>query len=580
MRKPDSIIHWLNSKPPYHHALFISLQQLAFLGVYMGVIRLFSHEKNLGIHDFYNLMATTLIVSGVGVIVQAFGRFGIGSGYFCPLQVTPATFSVMTVAIVDGGFELAFGMLAVVGLSQVFLGEAFKRLESVFTVEVAGVAVIMMGFSLGSRGLELLAVQDDGTLDQFASLKHSGLLICLTLAAMISISVWSTGWLRLFSAFAGLLLGGLLALLLGDLPLDAAMEKLEDVPLLRIPEVPVFGWRMDVSLIPSFMIVGLALSLHGFGAIAVAQRFNDADWKRPDMLSVCRGVRAEGLTNLLGALVNAMPLSSSGGAVSLAAATGCTSRSIAWWLGALMICFAFIPKLTAIWFLIPLPVTAAAVVFLSVFTTMAGMQMITSRMLDNRKIIAVGVSIIVGISHEPLKQYYYSTLPHIFQAVTMSNVAMAATCATMLSLVFRLGAKTRLRKNFVVDQSSLDDIVEFLEQQGKAWGARHEVVRRAEHATWQAFETLIDHDLVESEPGVSGTISMETQYDEFSFTVLLRYRGGLVPLVTRPPTQEQLLEDESAVMRMAGYLIQKLADRVHVRQETMGMAELSLMFKD
>jgi xanthine permease XanP len=580
MRKPDSIIHWLDSKPPYHHALFIALQQLAFLGVYMGVIRLFSHEKNLGIHDFYNLMATTLIVSGVGVIVQAFGRFGIGSGYFCPLQVTPVAFSVMTVAISLGGFELAFGMLAVVGLTQICLGEVFKRLESVFTVEVAGVAVTMMGFSLGERGLDLIATHDDGALDQFASLKHAGLLIGLTLAAMIAISVWSTGRLRLFSAFVGLSMGVVLAFSLGDLPLDVAMHKLEDVPLLRIPEVPVFEWKLDVSLIPSFMIVGLALSLHGFGAIAMAQRFNDANWKRPDMLAVCRGVRAEGFTNLLGALMSAMPLTSSGGAVSLAAATGCTSRYIAWWLGGMMICFAFIPKLIAIWFLIPLPVTAAAVVFLSVFTAMAGMQMITSRMLDNRKIIAVGVSIIIGISHEPLKQHYYHMLPHVFHAVILSNVAIATTCATLLSLLFRIGAKTRLRKTFVVDQSSLDDIVDFLEQQGKAWGAHHAVVRRAENATWQAFETLIDHDLVDSEPGVSGTITLETQYDEFSFTVVLRYRGALVPLATRPPTHEQLLEDDSAVMRMAGYLMQKLADSVRVRQESGGMAELSLTFKD
>jgi xanthine permease XanP len=157
---------------------------------------------------------------------------------------------------------------------------------------------------------------------------------------------------------------------------------------------------------------------------------------------------------------------------------------------------------------------------------------------------------------------------------------MATTCATLLSLLFRLGAKTRLRKTFVVEQSSLDDIVDFLEQQGKAWGARHAVVRRAENATWQAFETLIDHDLVESEPGDSGTISLETQYDEFSFTVVLRYRGGLVPMVTRPPSHEQLLEDDGAVMLMAGYLMQKLADSVRVRQESTGLAELSLTFKD
>jgi NCS2 family nucleobase:cation symporter-2 len=245
-----------------------------------------------------------------------------------------------------------------------------------------------------------------------------------------------------------------------------------------------------------------------------------------------------------------------------------------------MIFISFVPKITSAWFLIPLPITGAAVVFLSIFTTMAGMQMITSRMLDNRKIITVGASIIIGISHESLQQYYHRALPSVFLPVTLSSVAMATSCATLLSLIFRFRAKTRLRKNFVVKQSSFDDVIDFLEQQGKAWGAQPTVVKRAEYSTWQAFETLVDHDLVATESEGVGTISLETVYDEFYFTVVLRYQGELFPLDARPPTHEQLLNEDSAVKQMAGYLMQQLADSVHVRLDSAGLAVLSLTFKD
>jgi len=206
--------------------------------------------------------------------------------------------------------------------------------------------------------------------------------------------------------------------------------------------------------------------------------------------------------------------------------------------------------------------------------------MITSRMLDNRKIITVGASIIIGVSHESLQQYYHHALPSVFLPVTLSSVAMATTCATLLSLIFRFRAKTHLRKDFIVKQSSLDDVIDFLEQQGKAWGAQPAVVKRAEYATWQAFETLFDHDLVANVSEGVGTISLETVYDEFFFTVVLRYHGELLSLDMRPPSHEQLLNDDGAVKQMAGYLMRKLADKVHVRLDSTGLVVLSLTFKD
>ncbi|MEW6039371.1 MAG: solute carrier family 23 protein [Pseudomonadota bacterium] len=573
MKKPENIVYWLNDKPPAAISLFVGLQQMSFLGVYLVISPLFVRTENIEGHDSQILMATTLLVSGIGVMLQAAGRLGIGSGYFCPLQVTAASFATMELARLAGGLELAFGMVGVMGAAQVLFGEIFRRLRGIFSVELAGVAVTLVGFGLGYKGVTLL-----GGIDMPGELwGHDVAIGFLALTVMIVCNVWFSGSLRLFSAFAGLAAGLAASILIdGVRPEDA--EYYKQIPLLEMPKLPTFGWAFDPALIIPYVVLGLAFSLHGFGALAAAQRFNDSEWRRPDMAQISRGIRAEGVSNLIAGLVNSLPLTSSGGAVSLAAATGCTSRHIAYWLGGIMIVLAFVPKITVLWFALPVPVIGAAAVFLSSFTLLAGLQMIASRMLDNRKILTVGIGLLLGVSHEPLKHFYREELPSFLVPVTQSSVALGVAGATLLSGVFRIGAGTRRRRSFVLGESQLDDVIDYLDRQGRAWGARADVVRRSEYAIWQAFEILHDHGFVARNEQGQGIVEVETLVDEFTFTVIARYRGEAIPVSTHAPSHEELLESDTGILEMAGYLLYKLADRVRSRELSKGMAEFRLTF--
>jgi NCS2 family nucleobase:cation symporter-2 len=575
MRKPESIIYWLEDRPPQAIALFVGLQQMSFLGVYLVVSPLFVYTTHLGIVEFHRLMAATLLASGLGVMLQAAGRFGIGAGYFCPLQVTSTSFVTLNMAMIAGGLETAFGMIAALGAAQLACGELFRRLRGIFSVELAGVAVVLVGLGLGYNGVRLMA-----GIDPPSSLAdHDVPVGVLSLAIMISCNVWARGHLRLFSAFVGSVVGVAASIALDGVA-NADLDQLERAPVFSLPKLPAFGWAFDPALVAPFVVLGLGLSLHGFGALAAAQRFNDAEWRRPDMVQVCRGIRAEGVANLVAALVNGLPLTSSGGAVTLAAATGCTSRYIAYWLGGIMISLAFLPKMIALWFLIPVSVIGAAAVFLSAFTLLAGLQMIASRMLDSRKIITVGISLLLGISHEPLRHFFQDELPNVLVPVTQSGVALGVVAATILSAVFRIGANTRLRRMFVLGQSQWQDVVEFLEQQGRAWGVRPDAVYRAEYAMWQAFEILHDHGFVARNGEGKGEIEVATVFDEFTFSVIARYRGDSIPLSTQPPSHEAMLEGDRGVIQMAGYLLHRLADRVRSRELADGMVELRLTFTD
>jgi xanthine/uracil permease len=78
------------------------------------------------------------------------------------------------------------------------------------------------------------------------------------------------------------------------------------------------------------------------GTQTIVQRSADADWVRPHLRPLARGVRAEGVAHLFAALVNGLPLAASGGAVSLAA-PGSASRYLGYWTAGLLLLAALVP---------------------------------------------------------------------------------------------------------------------------------------------------------------------------------------------------------------------------------------------
>lgn len=574
MRKPENIMYGTADKPPLQILLFLALQQMSFLGVYLTISPLIARELGLDYLQTQHLISATLLASGIGVALQAWGKFGIGSGFFCPLQATSATLAGLMLAKISSGLSTVFGMVGVVGVAQMAFAYLFQSLRSVFTVQVAGLAVLLIGLGLGYYGVKLVLQGEPGA----TSLRQQGLLCLLTLGSMIAFNVWSSGYLRLFSAFLGLSIG-LAGGWLSDAIPSADWQIFHDSPFFYLPQPLYIGWTIDVHALLPAVITGMFLALHGFGALVAAQRFNDADWKRPDLQSVKQGLVAEGLTNLLNSFLNGIPLTSSGGAVSLAASTGCSSRYLAYWLAAIMIAIAFMPKAMVFWQILPLPVMGAALIFLAAFTALSGLQVIASRLLDNRKILAIGIALILGLSYEQFNRHLQNISADFLKTLLYSGVSLGTFAAVVLSALFQIKNHTRERRSFHALHSSLDDVAAFLEEQGKSWGARHEVVRRAEYATWQAFEILTEHGLLDESAAQDDIIQLQTVFNEYTFTVILTYQGALLSVATHPPSHEDMLADENAVLQMAGYLLHRLADRVRTRRDG-DYCELRLQFND
>ena len=151
-------------------------------------------------------------------------------------------------------------------------------------------------------------------------------------------------------------------------------------------------------LLLPILIATLCSSLKDIGDLTTCQKINDSEWKRSDMKSIGKGILADALGDIFSGVIGGLGQTTSSSNIGLSLAAGATSRRIAYAAGGLLCLLAFFPKLAEVFVLMPRPVMGAILVFVTSFMILAGIQIITTRMLDARKIFAIGTSFIFGIS--------------------------------------------------------------------------------------------------------------------------------------------------------------------------------------
>ena len=572
MRRPETTEFWVNDRLPVPTAIGLSLEQLAFLGALLVVPNLFAHDSivALGSHQFLDVASATLIACALGVLLQVLARWGVGAGYYYPQQSTPTVFAFLLAAGSQGGMALAYGMIFVTGLTLILLSGVLVRLRNIFTVEVAGLAVMLTGVTTGKIGLRIL-FGVDGTPVEIDDLS----VAAVTLAVLVFCYIWVRARFQAFTTLAGLAAGTAIAAWLGMISADVWRE-IAATPWLRVPNLGGFGWEFDSELIGLYALMGLSLMLVSLGTQTVAQRAVDADWHIPDLRAYARGLRAEGLTHILGSFMNAMPQSASGGAVGLATSAGCTSRYLGYWVAGALLFMALCSKLIMVWFIVPAPVIAALMLYLAALLIMTGLRLVASRMLDNRRAMAVGLGLMVGVANEYIVMGLEGSLPATAAFMRIAGGLNGVMVALALTLVFRIGATARTRRRFEVAAATADDLGRFIEAQGRLWGARYDSVQRVRQAVWEAFDLVAHSGHILAAPP---WLEVHTRFDDYALRVRFVYEGLPLPEAgNTPPSPEDMLDDPAAAARLSSYLMSRLARRVQISERD-GRCHLDLYFE-
>lgn len=435
--KPDTLVYGLNDCPPFMSLLLLSLQHIFVMSSTLVLPIVVVHEIGGNFDQVHTVMSMSMLAAGIGTMLQALGRWGIGSGYLVPNLVGPSFLSVSVQAAWLGGLPLMHGMIIVAGFFEVLFSRVVHRLRFLFPPEITGLVVLMVGVALIPLGSsKFLGITYEGDLIQ----PRCVLVATLTLAIMIGINLWSRGRLKLYCVLIGMIAGYVLSFLAGLLS-SADFVNVAHVPFFSLPfqgtGFPEYAF--DWALLPSFLIISMCGALKSFGNIITAQKINDVNWKAPDMKVVGNGLLADGMSVIAAGSLGGMATDTSASNVGMSQATGATSRIIGLTAGAFYVCLAFFPKLSAIISVMPAPVMGAILIFVTSFMFMSGFQIILSEAADTRKIFVVGISLVFGLSSDILPGLY-GHMPSWLMPIFGSSLTLATVLAILLNQLFSIKA--------------------------------------------------------------------------------------------------------------------------------------------
>ena len=501
-----------------------------------------------------SLIRMSMIVSGLATILQA-GRGVIGSGYLCPATCSLTFLAPSILAARTGGLPLLFGMTALSGVFMAVFARFIRRLRWMFPPDVTGLIVAVVGLQLVPMAVpRFLGYSGPGS-----TAPHGAAWVgIITLTAMVIPTVWGHGTLKLFPMLVALVVGFVTSLQFGILTWAQLRGFLHE-PIFGVPHRAASGMALSGTLILPFLIIAIAATLKAVGDLTLCQKMNDLEWKRTDLQSVSGGVLANSIGTFLSGLIGGVAQNTASASLGLSLATAATSRALLLPIGIMGIALAFFPVLAAVFSAIPVPVMGAVLVYTACFLVLGGFQVLTTRMLDARRILAVGIALVFGLSVE-IAPDLYRNVPEMLRPIFASSTAASTVLVVVLNMLFRVGVRKKSGFDVNVSEDNLDTITAFMDEQGSAWGMRRDVVTRATDAIYEFVNCASTLGLR------SPVIRVNTEFDEFRLDVDISYEGPPIDLAEEAPDMESLTSREG-VARLAGFIVRQYSDRVRIRQE-------------
>jgi xanthine permease XanP len=561
-RKPSYLQFGNNDIPPLSSLAALSVQHAAIVLINLVYVLIITKALKISGNAQIAVMAITLLSAGVGSIVQAI----YGSRLLIIFHANPIYIPMIIAAGYSHGVAGITVLVVTAGLFEFVFGSVVSKLRALFPPEVCGVVVIMLGVTLLPNSLRGI-VQGSADTAQYVIDGGALKIAVLTLATAAGCSVWLKGTPRFFSIFIACVMGLILAHLTGYWNNHPVQHSI-NYPLFSLPILQFPTFALDQGLI-FIAAMGAILNVVGeLGTLIGADRLDDADWRKPDFKKMSRGLQTGGTFTVVSGLLGGFALGMSVANLSLAYATGASSRMISVVAGALLVIVAFMPKILSLVTMMPDPVVAGVLFYTASYFIVSGADLSMSRMMSPRRAIVIGVSVGIGIilQSTPALQDAVkgSAYEHFFAPMTF-----ATFIAIVLNVIMRINIAQK--EIITVQNNDFGDVfVETLERLGETWGLHRKTITRASSSIRELAELFS----VNSDGSMTCTIENNDHYLFITF----HYSGNEICIPEKSPTADELLNDPRGVSLMSGWIIKSLSDRVHVTNKH-GLQEIRIGFE-
>jgi NCS2 family nucleobase:cation symporter-2 len=429
-----SEVHPVDAVLPPGQMFLIGLQHV--LVMYAGAIAvplIVGGALKLPKEQLALLINADLFACGIATLIQCIGVWKFGIRLPVVMGVTFAAVGPLVAMASAGlGVQVMFGAVIVAGLATLLVAPVFSRLLRFFPPVVTGTIIAVIGITLLRVGITWagggVGAKPFGALGNLS-------IALVVLIAILAVNKYLRGFWANISVLLGLAVGFLLAL-----PLDKVnLSGVADASWFAIVLPFWFGMpQFEIGSIISLCLVMFVVMVESTGMFLALGEVT----KRPvTPADLTRGLRADGLSTVIGGIFNTFPYTSYSQNVGLVGVTGVRSRWVVAVSGVILIALGLVPKLATLVASIPQAVLGGAGIAMFGMVAATGIKILSRVDFENRNNLLI-VAVSIGAGMIPLvAPTFFDEFPVWTKSLTHSGITLTAIVAVALNAFLSGGGK-------------------------------------------------------------------------------------------------------------------------------------------
>lgn len=400
------------------------------LAMYAGAVAvpiIIAQAMHLPIEDLIRLITADLFTCGIATLIQTLGFGSIGGRIPLIQGVTFASVGPMIMIGAQHDMATIYGAIIIAGLFTFLMAPFFSRLIRLFPPVVTGTIITIIGINLLPVAVNWMGGGIGNP--EFGSITNIALGAATFIIVVLTYR-FGKGFIGNLAILIGLILGTVLAMCIGITNFDEVGKS----QWLSIVEPFYFGLpKFDVASIISMIIVMLVVMVETTGDSIAVGEIVDKKIGQKELAAV---LRADGLSTMIGGVLNSFPYTAFAQNVGLIAVTRVKSRFVVAMSGVILIVLGLFPKLAAIVASIPNAVLGGAGIAMFGMICASGIRSLGKVSFDhNYNLMLVAISI--GVSMIPLAApHFYDQFPQGAQIIFKSGITAGSIMAVILNMLF------------------------------------------------------------------------------------------------------------------------------------------------
>lgn len=421
-------IYKLDGRVPLGRAVPFGLQHvLAMFVSNLTPITIIGAASGLDQGQLAILLQNAMFIAGIATLIQLYPIWRVGAKLPIVMGVSFTFVTILSYVGSTYGYETMVGAVIIGGLFEGTLGLLAKYWKRIITPVVAASVVTAIGYSLFTVGARSFG---GGYSDDFGSAQNL-LLGTITLVTCIVFNILAKGYWKQLSVLAGLIVGYIVALIMGVVDLSGIMSG----GIISLPHILPFKPEFHIGAIVSVAIIFLVSAAETIGdtTAMVSGGLN----REITTKEISGSLACDGYASCISGLFGCPPVTSFSQNVGLINMTKVVNRFTIMTGAVCMILAGLLPPVGNFFASLPDAVLGGCTIMMFGTIMVSGIQMISKAGFSQRNITIVALSLAVGIGFTSASEMdIWRIFSQVVQDVFSANcVAVVFVVSIVLSFV-------------------------------------------------------------------------------------------------------------------------------------------------